>query len=306
LKLTAYSLLLRAACVLAASASLAHAQSIEPRAYSNAPVGVNFLLAGPYYTRGGLSFNTSLPLTDPKLTTSNAVVGYARTLDLWGKSGKFDVIVPYSWLSGSAVYRGDAVERQVDGFADPLLRLSVNFYGAPALTLPEFKSYEQDLIVGASLQVSVPAGQYDSTRLVNIGTNRWSFKPELGVSKALGDLTLEFKAGVALFTTNTDFFNGNSRSQDPLYSIGSHAIYNFRSGIWASVDVTYFAGGRSTLNDTLQNDLQQNWRVGGTLAFPVDARNSVKLYASSGVSARTGNSFDLIGVVWQYRWGGGL
>jgi hypothetical protein len=306
LKPTAWSLLSPAACVLAASASVAHAQSIEPRAYSNAPVGVNFLVAGPYYTRGGLSFNTSLPLTDPNLKTSNAVVGYARTLDLWGKSGKFDVIVPYTWLSGSATYQGDPVEREVDGFADPLFRLSMNFYGAPALTLPEFKAYEQDLIVGASLQVSVPAGQYDSTKLVNIGTNRWSFKPELGVSKALSDLTLEFKAGVTLFTTNDDFYNGNRRSQDPLYSIGAHAIYNFRSGIWASVDATYFAGGRSTLNGALQNDLQRNWRVGGTLSFPVDVRNSIKLYASSGVSARTGNSYDLIGIVWQYRWGGGL
>ena len=306
LPLKTYSLVVRAACVLAASASVARAQSIEPRAYSNAPVGVNFLLAGPYYTRGGLSFDTSLPVTDPQLKTSNAVLGYARALDLWGKSGKFDVIVPYTWLSGTASYRGDTVERQVDGFADPLFRLSVNFYGAPALTAAEFKSYEQDLIVGASLQVSVPVGQYDSTRVVNIGTNRWSFKPEIGASKALGALTLEFKAGVTLFTTNDDFFNGNRRSQDPLYSIQSHAIYNFRSGIWASVDATYFAGGRSTLNDALQNDLQQNWRVGGTLAFPVDARNSIKLYASSGVSARTGNSFDLIGIVWQYRWGGGL
>jgi hypothetical protein len=292
--------------VLAASASIARAQSIEPRAYSNAPVGVNFLLAGPYCTRGGLAFDTSLPLADPKLETTNVVVGYARTLDLWGKSGKFDVIVPYTWLSGTATYRGDAIEREVDGFVDPLFRLSMNFYGAPALTLPEFNAYEQDLIVGASLQVSVPAGQYDSTKLVNIGTNRWSFKPELGVSKALSDLTLEFKAGVTLFTTNDDFYNGNRRSQDPLYSIGAHAIYNFRSGIWASVDATYFAGGRSTLNGALQNDLQRNWRVGGTLSFPVDVRNSIKLYASSGVSARTGNSYDLIGIVWQYRWGGGL
>ena len=128
-------LVVRTGCVLAASASVAAAQSIEPRAYSNAPVGVNFLLAGPYYTRGGLSFDTALPVTDPQLKTSNLVLGYARTLDLWGKSGKFDAIVPYTWLSGSASYRGEAVEREVDGFADPLFRLSVNLYGAPALTL---------------------------------------------------------------------------------------------------------------------------------------------------------------------------
>jgi len=304
----AHLLVTRAACVcvLAASASIAGAQSIEPRAYSNAPVGVNFLIGGYAYTRGGVSFDTSLPLTDPKLTTSNAVLGYARALDLWGKSGKFDVIVPYTWLSGSALYQGETVERDVQGFGDPALRLSVNLYGAPALTLPEFKSYEQDVIVGVSLQVSAPAGQYDDTKLVNIGTNRWYFKPELGVSKAQGPLTLEFKAAVTLFTTNTDFFNGNRRSQDPLYSLQAHAIYNFPSGIWGSLDGTYFTGGRTTLNGTLNSDLQQNWRVGGTLAFPVDRHNSIKLYASTGMASRTGNSFDLLGIAWQYRWGGGL
>ena len=191
---------------------------------------MNFLIGGYAYTRGGFAFDPSLPLTDPRLTTSNAVLGYARTLDLWGKSAKFDVIVPYTWLSGSAIYLGNPVERKVDGFADPLFRVSVNFYGAPALTLPEFRSYEQDLIVGASLQVSVPAGQYDETRLVNIGTHRWYFKPEIGLSKALGPWTLEGKAAVTLFTTNNDFFNGNRRAQDPLYSFEAHAIYNFPPG----------------------------------------------------------------------------
>jgi hypothetical protein len=83
-------------------------------------------------------------------------------------------------------------------------------------------------------------------------------------------------------------------------------IYSFPLGIWASLDAAYFTGGRTTLNGTLNDDLEQNWRVGGTLAFPVSARNSIKLYASSGVSARTGNNYDLIGVAWQYRWGGGL
>jgi hypothetical protein len=295
-----------AVCELAVSGTAARAQSIEPRSYSNAPVGVNFLIGGYAYTRGGLAFDTSLPVTDPSIQTSSAVLGYARALDLWGKSGKFDVIVPYTWLSGSADYRGGPIERKVNGFADPTFRISANVYGAPALSLPEFKAYEQDLIVGGSLQVSVPAGQYDDTKLVNIGTHRWYFKPEIGVSKALGQWTLEGQAAVTLFTTNNDFFNGNKRSQDPLYSLQAHAIYNFRSGIWGSMDATYFAGGRTTLNGTLGSNLQQNWRAGATLAFPVDAYNSVKLYASKGVSARTGNNYDLVGAAWQYRWGGGL
>ena len=295
-----------AACVLTGIAAPASAQEIEPRAYSNAPVGVNFLIAGYAYTQGGLAFDSSLPVTDPELTTSSAVLAYARVLDLWGKSAKFDVVAPLSSLAGSADYAGQPLRRDISGFSDPKFRLSVNLFGAPALSLKEFKGYRQDLIIGASLQVSAPVGQYDETRLVNLGTNRWSFKPEVGVSKALGRWTLEGTAAVTLFTDNDDFFQGNDRSQEPLYSLQGHVIYGFRSGIWGALDGTYFAGGRTTANGTLNDDLQQNWRIGATLAIPVDARNSIKLYGSSGVSARTGNNFDLVGIAWQYRWGGGL
>jgi hypothetical protein len=297
-----------AATVLAVGIlSDAHAQEIEPRAYSNVPIGVNFLIAGYAYTEGAVPFDASLPIKNANLKTSSPVLAYARVLDLWGQSAKFDAILPYTWLSGSAERADEAVARNISGFADPRFRLSVNLYGAPALTLKEFKDYEQDLIVGASLQVSVPSGQFDPSKLVNIGTNRWFFKPEVGISQAVGPWTLEFQAAATFFTDNDDFFpGGNERSQDPIYSLQGHVIYGFRSGIWGSFDVTYFNGGRTTINGKLNEDLQQNWRVGGTLAFPVDVHNSIKLYASSGVSARTGNNYDLLGIAWQYRWGAGL
>ena len=207
---------------------------------------------------------------------------------------------------GNGRLRGETVPRVVDGVANPAFRLSVNLYGAPALTLKEFADWEQDVIIGASLRVVAPWGQYDDSKIVNIGANRWSFKPEVGISKAIGPWTMEVTAAATFFTDNDDFFGGNTLAQDPLYSLQGHLIYGFRSGIWASLDATYFAGGRTTLNGVLNSDLQQNWRIGGTLAFPVDRGNSIKLYASSGVAARTGNSYDLIGVAWQYRWGGGL
>jgi hypothetical protein len=295
-----------AACLLAAGASSARAQDIEPRAYSNAPVGVSFLIAGYAYTRGGVSFDPAVPITNASLATSNAVLAYARALDLWGKSAKFDAIVPYVWLNGTADVDGQPVQRIVNGFANPAFRLSVNFYGAPALALKEFAAWQQDLIVGASLRVQPPWGQYDPDRLVNIGTHRWSFKPELGMSKAVGPWTLEVAAAVTLYTDNDDFYGGRTRSQEPLYAVRGHLIYGARSGVWGSLDATCFAGGRTTVNGVPNNDLQQNWRLGGTLAFPVDRANSIKLYASTGVSARTDNNFDLLGLAWQYRWGGGL
>jgi hypothetical protein len=293
------------ACLLGGLASAATAHEIELRAYANAPVGFNFVALAYAWTQGGVGFNPSLPITEPKLNTSSAVVAYARALDVWGLSSKLDVVPPFTWLSGSALYKGDLVERNVDGLGNPSMRFSMNFYGASALSMKDYVGYQQDLIVGASLRVWAPWSQYDETRLVNIGTNRWSFKPELGASKAFGPWIAEFQTGITFFTVNDDFFNGKRVEQEPLYSAQVHLIYNFRSGIWASVDTTYYTGGGTTVNDAVNNDLQRNWRGGATLSFPLDRQSSVKLYASSGVSARTSNSFDLIGVAYQYRWAGG-
>lgn len=291
-------------CLATASLAAAptRAAEIEPRAYSNAPVGLNFLIAGYVYTDGGLSTDPSSPLQDAKLAINTGLLAYARALDLWGKSGKIDLILPYSDLSGSATFKGERVERQVSGFNDPRLRLSVNFLGAPALSKQEFASYRQDLIVGASLQVAPPLGQYDEDRLVNLGTNRWYFKPEIGVSKALGAFTLEFSGAVYLFTTNHDYFGGQTLEQEPVYSAQAHLIYSFGRGYWAAIHGTYDYGGRTTIDGVEDDDVMGNSRFGGTLALPVSAKHSLKLYASTGTATRTGTDYDLVGIGWQYRW----
>lgn len=189
---------------------------------------------------------------------------------------------------------------------DVTLRASVNLYGAPALSLQEFRHYRQDTIVGASVLVTAPTGQYDPMRLINIGTNRWSFRPELGVSKALGRWTLEAAAGVAFYTDNDAFLGSNVRRQRPLFGLQGHAIYNISPQLWAALDVTYYVGGQTSVNGVLDNDRQANARWGATLAQSLDRHNSIKVYFSSGVAARTGTNFTAVGVAWQYRWGAGL
>ena len=293
------------AVTLFAFGSPAAAQELEPRAYSNAPVGMNFVIAGYGYSSGGVAFDPSVPLTDAAITVHTALFAYARTLDIAGLSGKFDIVLPYAWLSGSALYLGETREREVAGLGDPRLRMSVNFYGAPALSMPEFAGYQQDVIVGASLQVTAPAGQYDSEKLVNIGTNRWSFKPELGISKAIGPLTLELMAAVIYYTENDNFFGGSTVTQDPIYSAQTHLTYNLGSGNWVAVDAVYYTGGRSTIDGVTGNDLQRNTRLGATYAHAIDRHHSLKIHASSGVSTRTGTDFDTVAVAWQYRWGAG-
>jgi len=288
-----------------ALAAAVRAQDLEPRSYVNTPVGMNFLIAGYAYIDGKLEFDPSAPVADGQYHMNTTVLAYAHAFGVWGKSAKFDMIVPYSSFSGSALVNGQGKSRETSGFNDPRFRVSVNFYGAPALSFKEFSQYKQDLLIGASVQVSAPWGAYDDTKLVNLGNNRWSFKPELGMSKAWNQWTVEIAPGVTFYTENNDFFNGGTLQQDPLYSVQGHVVYSFKSGIWLAADGTYFSGGRTTINGVRNQNLQSNTRGGLTLAVPVDRYNSIKLYASGGTSTRTGTEFNAIGFAWQYRWGGG-
>jgi hypothetical protein len=292
--------------VLACNAATAWAQEIEPRAYSNIPIGVNFLIAGYGHAEGGLVSDPALPLEDADLTTDAALLAYARSLDVGGKSGKFDINIPFSWISGTAEYVGQPTERRVSGFGDLRMRFSLNLLGAPALSLAESASYVQDTIVGASVQVSAPVGQYDGDRVVNIGTNRWFVKPELGVSKVLGPWTLELATAAVFYSDNDDFFGGRTRAQDPIYSVQGGFVYGFRRGVWVALSGTYYTGGRTTVDGVEGDDLQKNSLVGLTVALPIDRQDSLKLYASTGLSTRIGTDSDTISIAWQHRWGGGL
>jgi hypothetical protein len=245
-------------------------------------------------------------LTNAEVTVHSPLLAYARSLDLWGLSGKIDAVLPYACASGTAVFAGMPGKRDVCGLADPRVRLSINFYGAPALTLEDFAHYQQDILVGASLQVAAPLGQYDADKLLNIGTNRWFIKPEIGVSKALGPVTLELAAGVTFYTPNNDFLGGQEKQQDPIYALQGHLVYAFPYGIWAALDGTFYRGGRTTIDGVRGDDLQENSRFGVTLALPVNRHNSVKLYGGTGVLTRTGSNFNTVGMAWQFRWGGGL
>ena len=226
----------------------APAQELEPRSYTNTPVGLNFLLVGYLYAEGKMAFDPSTNIENTRFRTNTGLLAYARSLDVLGQSAKFDIVLPYTSFSGHGTVNDEPKDRAMSGLNDPRFRFSINFYGAPALSVKEFANYKQDLIIGASFQVSAPLGQYDDTKLLNIGNNRWSFKAELGISKALGPWTLEVAPSVIFFTDNTDFYNGNTLAQAPFYAVQGHVLYSFQSGVWVSLDGTYFTGGHTTLN----------------------------------------------------------
>ena len=283
-----------------------NAQDLEPRAYTNTPTGLNFLLAGYQYSEGALLFDPALPVSDANAKVDMGLLGYVYTLGIAQKSAKIGVLLPYARLEASGFVDGDFRTREDSGLADPAFYFTINLYGAPALSFEEFGEYQHETIIGMTFKLTAPLGVYDSDKLLNIGTNRWSFKPEVGISRALGQWTLEAAAAVTLYSDNDDFDNGKTRAQDPVYSAQGHVIYAFPRNIWGAVSATYFTGGRTSVDGVTRNDLQRNWRGGFTLSLPLDRHHSIKIFGNTGVSTRTGTDYDSLGIAWQYRWGRGF
>jgi hypothetical protein len=301
----AYRLVAGGAAVLAALCASLHAQDLEPRAYSNSPIGLNFVIAGYGYAKGDVLTDPSLPLENVSNNIHLGIFAYATTLNVLGQSAKLDLIVPYGSLAAKGLVFGAPHARYVTGFADPSFRFSINFIGAPALTAAQFKDYRQDFILGASLRVTAPMGQYDSDKLVNIGTHRWSFKPEIGISKAFGPWTVEFTPGVTFFTDNHDFFGGKTREVRPLIAAQLGITYTYAPGGWLALNACYYAGSRTTIDDVENDDEQEGMRYGATLAIPINRYQSVKLYGTTGYDAHRHHDFGAVGIAWQIRWGGG-
>lgn len=293
-------------CAAALPALSAHAQRIEPRSYANVPIGVNFLTIGYAYSSGNVLVDPSIPVEDASARVGSIVAGYGRSISVLGQSGVVGLVVPWATVDAQGRLEGSTREAHRVGFGDPVFRLAVNLYGAPAMELKEFQGWRQDTVIGVSLTASAPWGQYDPQRLVNVGTNRWFVTPEIGASKAFGRLTLEGALGVTVFGDNDQYLGSSRKEQDPILSVQMNAIYDVRPGIWLALGGTQYTGGRTTIDGVERNDLQQNWRWGATLSLAIDRRNALKLYGSTGVQTRTGTEFDTFGVAWQYRFGGGL
>jgi Putative MetA-pathway of phenol degradation len=219
----------------------AQAQQLEPRVYAPAPIGLNFLGVGYVYTFGGVATDPSLVITNIQARFNIVTPYYVRTFGLFGREASVTVMTPYAWgnVHGDVQNVGQSVDR--DGFADPQVRLAVNILGCPAMTPEEFAQHKPETVLSASLTISAPFGQYDSAKLVNIGTNRWAFKPQLGLSQPVGDWIFELDAGVWLFGDNDIYYGGYVRSQDPLAEYQAHVIYNFKPTLWATL--TYVVTG---------------------------------------------------------------
>jgi Putative MetA-pathway of phenol degradation len=280
------------------------AQDLEPRAYVRIPVNINLIGAGVSFSKGGVVTDPSIPLTDLKATLGTGILNYVHSFSLFGLTSQALAVLPYSSGKASALVSGQSQSRYFSGIGDMRFRISVLLFGAPALSMREFAKATPKTVIGTSLTIIAPTGQYYSDKLINIGASRWAFKPEVALSQPLGKRwLLDLYAGVWFYTVNNSFYPGNTiKTQEPIATFQGHISYNLSTIAWAAFDVTYYGGGSSTQNGIRKNDEISNVRYGFTLALPTGKRSSLKIAFSEGAYILAGADFYTVSVGWAYLW----
>jgi hypothetical protein len=284
-------------------------QDLDPRAYIQVPVKSTTMITGFAYSHGGVVTDATLPVQNINADVQSFSVGVARSFDLFGLSSQALIALPYSLAQVTGDVNQQASRITRSGFGDMRLRLSVLFHGAPAATLAEMRNTPpHKTILGASLNIVVPTGQFFSDKLINLGTHRWSFRPELALSQRIRKRwTLDAYAGVWLFTNNASFYPGSSlRKQDPMSTFQAHFSYNINPQMWVAFDATFYTGGSSSVNGVYNDDRQSNARFGITAVVPTGKLSSLKFSASTGAVVRVGQDFSTYSIGWQHSWIPGL
>jgi len=276
------------------------AQELEPRAYSPSPTGTTFIAVTATRSTGGVFTDPSAPLTDVEATLGVCGLGVGQSFALMGKSALVLGLVPIAWGTATGKIGEDSREATRRGFADARVKMSVILAGSEPLSPAEFARAPRRTIVGASLTVVPPIGQYHPSKLVNLGSNRWAFKPEVGLSIPAARWTFDGYAAVWLFTDNDHYFPGESRRhQDAILALQTHVSYTLWRRAWVAGNATWYAGGKSSIDGAPSSASYRNARFGATLAVPAGARQSLKIAYSAGAATRLGADFRTITAAWQ-------
>ena len=290
--------------MLAAGAPYALAQDVEPRALSPAPVGTNISGLTLAHSWGAVLLDKTLQVENLDGSTYSLVPSYSRYIDLFGLTSRATAALPLATGNWDAIVGEDTFETDVSrtGLGDGVVSMVVFLLGAPAMTSTEFRDYRRKTIVGFNLRVSVPIGQYDPEKLLNLGSNRWKITPALGISHQMGKFTAEGYAGVWLFTDNTSLLGDNVQSQDPLFAFQLNAAYSFKPRLWLAAGVRQTAGGKTTVNGIGKDDPTENTRLGLILGLPIAQRHTIKLIWTTPLRTTTGGDFDTLILQWFYAW----
>jgi hypothetical protein len=282
------------------------AQDLSPRAYVITPLHSNAVTLTYSFYNGGIQLDGAAPIKNATGTYNVSVLTYYHAFGVFGRSANANVSLPYAVGN----FQGDvaSLHRQIyrSGLLDFTARVSVNLRGGPAMTIQEMRKWKQKTLLGVSLKVLAPTGQYDPTKLINWGTNRWAFKPEFGYSKRRGNFLLDGYAGVWFYTANPQFYSPpvpKRQTQEPIGSFEGHLSYDVKPRLWFSLDGNFWFGGVTSLTGIANPATRQtSSRIGATASIPLTKTQSVKVSYNNGAYIRFGGNYQSISVAWQYSW----
>jgi hypothetical protein len=299
-------------CLLSA---LASAQSLAPRAYIITPIHSNAVTLVYSYQSGNIELTGSVPITGANAQLNVGILNLFHSFSLFKRSANFTAVVPYSIGNFQGTIKEIPGHVYRAGLLDSQYRFAINLHGGPAMNAREFSQWRQKTLIGASFTLVAPTGQYDGTKLVNYGSNRWSFKPEIGLSQRWGQWLLDAYGAVWFFTNNNDFFSHNQfnpntwvQSESPVGAFETHLSYDIKAlgrltHMWASLDANVWFGGQTSINGTSTvGTTQRSSRLGATAAFPYSRHQSVKVSFSDGAYVLYGGNYKQVSIGWQYSW----
>ncbi len=280
------------------------AQAFEPRILSDIPIKGNIFVASYVYSEGDILLDVASPVQDLESSVNTLVIAYARTFKLFNKLGKIDAIIPYAFADFSGRLNGIAATTSRSGFGDPIIRLSMIIVGSDPLELKDFIKHKPDKFkFGAGIRISPPLGQYDSSKLINLGTNRWTFKIGFGASYTfVNKFVLEGQIKSWFFTQNQDFFNGGTVTQNPLFSAQLHLTYIFKPGVWLSGSVGQTNSGVTYINGIEQEKINTNTKYGLTFSYRVNKKNGLKIAFTNGIPNQYAFDYTSLVIFYNFLW----
>lgn len=294
-------------CVLIIGAPPAvFALDLSPRQWSHLPLGTNF--AGVAYadTEADISTDPTLLLEDVEAKLDSWAGKYIRTFKLLDRSARIGFSQAYQYGEWKGLLNGVAAKTKRNGWSDTFVRLAINLYGAPPLRDKEFAVYRAratETIVGLGLAVRLPTGKYLETKLINLGQNRFAFRPQLGVVHRRGKWTAEATGEIAFYTRNDEFFRGNVLEQKPRHFIHTHVVYTFRPGFWAAASLGYDTGGENSVNGLDKDDKKQNTGWAFSAAYPINRNSGIRVtYIGTRTQESVGFDSDTLSAALSLAW----
>ena len=282
------------------------AQDLSPRAYVITPVHSNAIVLTYSFYSGGVQLDGAAPITNATGRYNVSVLSYYHSFGLLGRSANVNASFPYAVGNFQANVAG--VQQQIyrSGLLDLAARVSVNLRGGPSMPIQEMRKWKQKTLLGVSLKVVAPTGQYDPTKLVNWSANRWAFKPEFGYSRRRRNLLLDGYAGVWFYTANPRFYSPPipvRQTQEPIGSFEGHLSYDLKPRLWFSLDGNFWFGGVTSLTGIANPATRQTGsRIGATASLPLSKTQSVKVSYNNGAYIRFGGNYQSVSLAWQYSW----